>query len=103
MTQHARALQMAAHKLELAMKNDDERDEFHVGAVRCERRRGSEFQGYDRRQTSTTKFGWILTHEPTGRTRELPPDRNYGVPKQMASRYAEQFARECEKAGCAAS
>ena len=95
------ALQMVAHKLEVAMAASDERDEFHVGEVLCQRKRGSEFEGRSGRVVGKTRFGWLLTHEPTGKTQELPPGKNDGITKRAAALFAEQFARLCEagKAG----
>lgn len=91
------ALQMVAHKLEVAIAGLGERDEFHVGQVACKRMRGSEFSGYDRRNTSTTHFGWLLTHEPSGRKQELPPDRNSGITKRAAALFAGRFGKLCER------
>jgi hypothetical protein len=87
-----------ADKVGAGIVGQQERDEFRVGNVVCERKRGSEFKGYDRRTTSSTKFGWLLTHEPTGRTEEIPPDRGSGISKQAIALFAETFAKTCDRA-----
>jgi hypothetical protein len=83
-------------KLGAAADAQGERDEFRVGNVRCERKRGSEFSGYDRRSTSNSRYGWLLTHEPTGTTEEIPPSRNDGISKRAIALFAASFGKRCE-------